>query len=126
MTVLTPRLRSRIPFHVPMSAVYNPVEAAIQQQEGVHGSTPTMKRLAVAYRGRVALALLAVAVLAAIGGIARSTVFAQTGSTFADAAFERVWGRTDALVLNGQVARSWYWGPQPGVAAIEIYDEGVN
>ena len=46
----------------------------------------------------------------------------QTG--FADPAFERVWTRTDKLVAQGEVSRSWYWGPAPGKTETEKYVEG--
>src|SRR3954451_19103618 len=49
---------------------------------------------------------------------------APAGANFADPTFERVWGRTDYLVSIGQVARTWYWGPAPGAALLEPYDEG--
>jgi hypothetical protein len=34
---------------------------------------------------------------------------------FADSAFTAVWTRTDSLVADGTAARSWYWGPAPGM-----------
>ena len=40
---------------------------------------------------------------------------------YADAAFERVWTRTDAPVAAGQAGRSWYWGPQPGMIVREPF-----
>src|SRR5947209_6521737 len=40
---------------------------------------------------------------------------------FADPAFERAWQRTDLPVANGQVARTWFWGPQPGVSKREFF-----
>ena len=47
---------------------------------------------------------------------------AQTGNppqAFADPAFQRVWTRTDQLVKQGQVSRSWYWGPTPRASVRE-------
>src|SRR5919199_3498335 len=35
--------------------------------------------------------------------------------------FRRVWDRTDSLVASGQVARTWFWGPEPRAAAQEQY-----
>lgn len=49
---------------------------------------------------------------------------AQPGIGFANAAFQRVWERTDKLVASGEVKRSWYWGPVPGSALQEDYAEG--
>lgn len=41
-----------------------------------------------------------------------------------DEAFERTWKRTDKPVLDGNVARTWMWGPQPYTCALmEPYDE---
>ncbi len=40
---------------------------------------------------------------------------------FADSAFERVWTRTDALVVSRDAARSWYWGPAPGMIVREPF-----
>ncbi|MFL5733295.1 MAG: hypothetical protein ACJ78Q_08845 [Chloroflexia bacterium] len=39
---------------------------------------------------------------------------------FADPAFERTWQRTDLPVAKGLVARTWFWGPQPGVSRLEL------
>ena len=44
---------------------------------------------------------------------------------FADPAFRRTWERTDLLVADGRVARSWYWGPQANTGGLqEDYAEG--
>ncbi len=43
---------------------------------------------------------------------------------FADPAFQSVWNRTDKLVANGTVKRSFYWGPIPGEMKSEDYAEG--
>jgi hypothetical protein len=44
---------------------------------------------------------------------------------FADPAFRRTWERTDLLVADGRIARSWYWGPRPNTGALqEDYAEG--
>ena len=45
------------------------------------------------------------------------TVGAQAG--FADPAFQKLWDRTDSLVANGSIARSWFWGPRAGNVRIE-------
>ena len=37
-----------------------------------------------------------------------------SAADFADAAFQRTWNRTDKLVADKAVTRSWYWGPVPG------------
>ncbi len=62
-------------------------------------------------------ALLVAGVVA--GGGAQPTGAAPL--RYADAAFERVWTRTDALVAAGQAGRSWYWGPQPGMIVRESF-----
>jgi hypothetical protein len=41
--------------------------------------------------------------------------------TFADAAFNRLWTRTDQPVAAHQTPRSWFWGPSPGTAMSETY-----
>jgi hypothetical protein len=59
-----------------------------------------------------------------LGSGANAPVAAQGG--FADPAFQAVWARTDALVANKAVDRSWYWGPGPGVSTLEPYTEARN
>lgn len=48
----------------------------------------------------------------------------QAQAGFADPSFQRVWSRTDKLVADKSVARSWYWGPAAGEAKMEAYAEG--
>ncbi|HKP52112.1 MAG TPA: hypothetical protein VJ183_05625 [Chloroflexia bacterium] len=49
------------------------------------------------------------------------------GYPFADPAFERVWRRTDWLVLNSKVKRSYFWGPGPISPSLnEQYAEGIG
>ena len=43
---------------------------------------------------------------------------AQQFPDFAHPAFEVTWNRTDSLVAEGRVARSWYWGPQANTAGL--------
>jgi DMSO/TMAO reductase YedYZ molybdopterin-dependent catalytic subunit len=45
---------------------------------------------------------------------------------FADPAFQATWERTDKLVADGTVKRSFYWGPAPGVVQNEAYAEGAG
>ena len=46
---------------------------------------------------------------------------------FADPAFEGVWDRTDRLVAEGAVSRTWIWGPEPQAAAFyEPYAESPD
>jgi hypothetical protein len=55
-----------------------------------------------------------------LGGLASaSQAPIQGAAPFADAAFERVWQRTDALVAQGAVSRTWLWGPEPGLSLRE-------
>ncbi len=58
--------------------------------------------------GSLGVAGALVASVVSIAGVG-----AQQAPLFAHPAFERVWNRTDSLVLEGRVPRSWYWGPQP-------------
>jgi hypothetical protein len=46
-----------------------------------------------------------------------------TATGFADAAFEKVWRRTDEPVASGAAKRSWLWGEKPGVTLREPYKE---
>jgi hypothetical protein len=59
-----------------------------------------------------------------------SSVYVPGGTgnfPFADAAFKRVWDRTDSVVAEGRIARTWFWGPGPNsVGLVEQYNEGVN
>ena len=43
---------------------------------------------------------------------------------FADPAFQQTWTRTDKLVADKAVVRSWYWGPAAGESKMEKYVEG--
>ncbi|HMA33319.1 MAG TPA: hypothetical protein VKY74_02470, partial [Chloroflexia bacterium] len=74
--------------------------------------------------GQIGLAgaLLALGVGGALLG--RALAASPPADTFADPAFEQVWGRTDFLVASHQATRAWYWGPAPGRSLNEIYDEG--
>src|SRR3954466_2551254 len=51
---------------------------------------------------------------------------AKVPDNFADEAFKNVWMRTDSLVDNGSVKRSYFWGPLPGFTTSEAYAEGPN
>src|SRR5437588_10799751 len=48
---------------------------------------------------------------------------AQQSGSFASPSFQRVWSRTDSLVAQGRVARSWIWGPAPGKSLTEPFKE---
>jgi len=65
---------------------------------------------------------VAVLALSFSGGSSR----AQSGGNFADPAFASVWNRTDWLVANGMVQRSYYWGPTAGVVKQEAYTDAPN
>src|SRR6478672_544986 len=45
---------------------------------------------------------------------------------FSNPAFQRVWDRTDSLVAQGLVSRTWFWGPEPRAAAQEQYVDAPN
>ena len=58
------------------------------------------------------------------GGQSNAIILTVGDATFGDPAFEAVWSRTDRLVADGTVARTWIWGPEPFVQAqMEAYDE---
>ena len=46
---------------------------------------------------------------------------AAAGTPFLSAAFQKVWERTDKLVADQSVGRSWFWGPQANTATVEFY-----
>jgi hypothetical protein len=77
-------------------------------------------------RSRTALAALLLASLPTLAGIPASAAPSHTPNNFADPAFKAVWTRTDQLVDNGSVKRSYYWGPIPGFTAYEEYAEGAH
>lgn len=43
-----------------------------------------------------------------------------------ETAFERVWAASDGVVANGDVTRTWFWGPAPLFTIDESYREGVE
>src|SRR5437764_336064 len=51
---------------------------------------------------------------------------AQAATPFLSAAFQKVWTRTDKLVADQTVGRSWYWGPQANTATQEYYKDAPN
>ncbi len=63
--------------------------------------------------------LLAGVLLAGALGLNAGRMPANADAGFADPAFKQVWERTDAQVAQGEVKRSWLWGPQPGTAVRE-------
>lgn len=72
---------------------------------------------------RAAVALLIV-ILAARSGTLVEPVRANVPAVptgFAQPEFASVWQRTDGPVANGQVARSWTWGPAPGASLSEPF-----
>jgi DMSO/TMAO reductase YedYZ molybdopterin-dependent catalytic subunit len=71
---------------------------------------------------RLRVAALAILALAGLPTIATPT----RAQSFANSAFESTWARTDKLVADGSVKRSYYWGPVPGATVSESYVEGVD
>jgi hypothetical protein len=54
----------------------------------------------------------------------------QAGGTgnfpFAHPAFETVWNRTDRVVKEGRISRTWFWGPGPNsLGLLEQYNEST-
>ena len=47
-------------------------------------------------------------------------------ATFAQPEFQRLWATSDEPVATGVAARSWLWGPAPGVSVSEPYAQGVD
>jgi phosphate/phosphite/phosphonate ABC transporter binding protein len=73
-----------------------------------------------------ALSTLLVPALSFYGTAPSAASPATQPQGFADPAFQTTWTRTDKLVADKTVVRSWYWGPAPGEAKTEAYDEGAN
>ena len=71
--------------------------------------------------GRRYAALTVVAALSMLAGALVGAVPRVAADSFADAAFQSVWDRTDSLVAGGKVARTWFWGPTAGKAMTEEY-----
>src|SRR5579859_1019983 len=71
----------------------------------------------MAMKPRVILSLTAAASLA-MSVVGLASVGAQQYPVFAHPAFERVWNRTDSLVAEGRVPRSWFWGPHPNTPGL--------
>src|SRR5690348_8438762 len=44
-----------------------------------------------------------------------------TAGTFAEPAFRNMWERTDLLVEQGAVSRTWLWGPTAGFSTRETW-----
>ena len=74
---------------------------------------------------RLFAVVLILALLAPAPGAARLPAAAPLPSdvTFAAPGFQALWARTDRLVAQGAVARSWLWGPGPGAVRTESYKE---
>jgi len=60
-----------------------------------------------------ALLVLLQTVALPLGNIGSPAATASGTHDFASPEFQKLWARTDQLVANGQVKRSYYWGPQP-------------
>ncbi len=52
--------------------------------------------------------------------------FTLQAATFTAPEFRTVWQRTDQLVAEQRVTRTWIWGPEPLLASEEPYSEGRN
>src|SRR5687767_13417381 len=83
-----------------------------------------MRKMGAKRYNMLMAAMLPVVLLVGAAGVA-APIAAQP-EVFRDAAFESVWTRTDLLVKNGTVKRSYYWGPQPGFGTYEDYAEGLG
>jgi hypothetical protein len=81
-------------------------------------------RLAAGLLAGVVVSGAAVALLPPGSGGPVGAAPAEQAGGFVDPAFARVWTRTDDPVAAHQATRSWYWGPAPGRALFEVYNEG--
>ena len=82
------------------------------------GMKPGSSNVAKAVTATVAATTLLVPALSAV-----QPAFALT---LPDRTMEAVWNRTDRVVQEGQVARSWMWGPNGFYTGYEPYLEGPN
>ncbi len=64
--------------------------------------------------------------LALVAGLVGQMLPAAAATPPDERAFFRVWERTDALVADGAVERTWYWGPEPLFTFDEEYKQGVE
>src|SRR3954451_11779341 len=69
--------------------------------------------------------MLAVAVLLSmlVGTVGMVPKGLAAQGAFADPAFQNVWQRTDKLVADAKIARTWFWGPTAGKEGKEKYAE---
>jgi hypothetical protein len=72
---------------------------------------------------RQQIGILILAAYLVVLGLGGPTAQAQQLDSFASPSFQRVWSRTDSLVAQGRVARSWIWGPTPGHSLTEPFKE---
>lgn len=70
--------------------------------------------------------LAAVTLLTLLPAIPVYQTTPASAADFADAAFKRVWTRTDKPVADGTLKRSFYWGPRPGESRMESYAQGTG
>jgi hypothetical protein len=70
--------------------------------------------------GLLAGVLLVAGLWGAAGGAAAPAA-RPVADPFVNPAFERVWDRTDWLVRNLGLPRSWYWGPEGRRATYEVF-----
>ncbi len=74
----------------------------------------TFKASRVAKAGTVVASML-------LAGVTLLNALPASAVDFSNPAFQRVWDRTDSLVAQGLVSRTWFWGPEPRAAAQEQY-----
>src|SRR5437016_13402788 len=77
------------------------------------------------YKRLAGTVLLAIGLVAPTLAMQLGRVEAQSGG-FADQAFKRVWDRTDSLVAQSKVNRTWSWGPSPGNPPSQAFNEGCG
>src|SRR3954454_14046373 len=65
--------------------------------------------------------LASLVLIASLAGLLPGPAGAAVPTGFANSLFQQVWSRTDSLVANGLVSRSWLWGPSPGQVRSEPY-----
>src|SRR4051812_23653491 len=72
------------------------------------------------FRHRAVVSAVILMSLASLSGVARARP-SEASPTFAATDFQSLWAKVDGPVANGQVSRSWLWGPAPGVSLNEPF-----
>ncbi len=72
-------------------------------------------RRRIARRNQIIYSMLSFSLIGtALTGLHPRGASSASAADFADPAFRSVWERTDKLVADGTVKRTFFWGPAPG------------